>query len=381
LGDLDSSAVDRRFFGSWFFFLFFFPQSARMLTIRSLFLLVASSVLVHGAPQQRNRNGNGQGDNTASQTPQQQAATVPQGISQATDGSTILDTTATVNGVDLRFKVSAPANLFTTLTNVTGASARPNSASQAGINVLLHGDGGQSFFDFPNQAVQGGLLGVVVLAPSENLLWGQRAGPPSGLSRDDGAADSLAVRDLIRNVLPQVIAFDPTNVFFTGVSGGSLTLSGFFMPAHLAEFSGTGVLLMCGALAPQVDVVDAESFIGNTKIHYQTTKDELASLQQSIPEAIVAFENIAVDAGLNAQQIGQLQTVDVTPNGGHCEFDELGFVSGIQLVADNFANILQGGDGAVQGIDVPTVLTSVVGNENPQFAVAKKRDLSDSLLM
>ncbi|KAK0655872.1 hypothetical protein B0T16DRAFT_451499 [Cercophora newfieldiana] len=352
-----------------------------MLTIRSLFFFLVSGALVHGAPQQRSRNGNGRGGNTASQTPQQQAAALPQGISQATDGSTILDTTATVNGVDLRFKVSAPANLFTTLTNVTGARARPNSASQAGLNVLLHGDGGQSFFDFPNQAVQGGLLGVVILAPSENLLWGQRAGPPSGLSRNDGAADSLAVRDLIRDVLPQVVAFDPANVFFTGVSGGALTLSGFFMPAHLAEFAGTGVLLMCGALAPQVPVVDAEAFIGNTKIHFQSTKDELVSLQASIPEAIVAFEDVAAGAGLNAQQIGQLQTVDNTPNSGHCEFDELGFVSGIQLIADNFANIMQGGDGAVQGIDAPTVLTSVVGNENLQFAAARKREVSDSLLM
>ena len=231
--------------------------------------------------------------------------------------------------------------------------------------------------------MQGNLLGVVILAPSENLLWGQRAGPPSGLSRDDGAADSLAVRDLIRDVLPQMVAFDPTNIFFTGVSGGALTLSGFFMPAHLAEFAGTGVLLMCGALAPQVDVVDAEAFAANTKIHFQSTKDELVSLQGAIPEAIVAFENIAAGVGLSARQIGQLQTVDNTPNGGHCEFDEQGFVSGIQLIADNFANIMQGGDGAVQGIDAATVLTSVVGNEDVQFAAAaaRKRDVTDSLLM
>ncbi|KAK4453428.1 hypothetical protein QBC34DRAFT_395601 [Podospora aff. communis PSN243] len=349
-----------------------------MLIIRSLLVLL-SAAAVHSAPQQRNRNRNGQ--QGTRQSPQQQAAALPQGVSQATDGSTILDTTATVNGVDLRFKVSAPANLFTTLTNVTGARARPGTTSNAGLNVLLHGDGGQSFFDFPNQAVQGGLLGVVILAPSENLLWGQRAGPPSGLSRDDGVADSLAVRDLIREVLPQVVAFDPSNVFFTGVSGGALTLSGFFMPAHLAEFPGTGVLLMCGALAPQVDVVDPEGFIANSRIHFQSTKDELVSLQQSIPEAIVAFENIATGVGLNAAQVGQLQTVDNTPNGGHCEFDELGFVSGIQLIADNFANIMQGGNGVVQGIDAPTVLTSVVGNEDLQFAAARKRELDDSLLM
>jgi hypothetical protein len=30
------------------------------------------------------------------------------------------------------------------------------------MNVLLHGDGGQSFLDFPNQAVQDNLMGVVI---------------------------------------------------------------------------------------------------------------------------------------------------------------------------------------------------------------------------
>ncbi|KAK0729882.1 hypothetical protein B0H67DRAFT_474409 [Lasiosphaeris hirsuta] len=348
-----------------------------MLNIRSplpplllLFILGIFAATSYAAPQ-RNPNGNGR----ASQTPQQQAAAIPQGVSEATDGSTILDTTATVNGVNLRFKISAPADQFSTLSNVTGAAQRPNAAGTLGINVLLHGDGGQSFFDFPNQAVQGNLLGVVILAPSEQLLWGQRTGPPSGLDRADGAADSLAVRDLIVDVLPQFVAFDPTNVFFTGVSGGSLTLSGFFMPAHLAEFAGTGVLLMCGGLEPQVDVVNASAFVGKTKIHFQSTQGELELLQPAIPAAIQAFEDLAAAAGLGAQEIGALQTVDNTPLGGHCEFDEQGFVSGIQLIADNFANIMQGGNGAVNGINAATVLTPVVGNEDLQFSLqAAKRD-------
>ncbi|KAK5660666.1 hypothetical protein OQA88_12030 [Cercophora sp. LCS_1] len=347
-----------------------------MLTIRSLLCLVAAPLLVSALPQQRdNRAGP-----SVPLTPQEQAATLPLGITEASDGSVILDTSATVNGVELRFKVSAPAQLFTTDTDVTGASAQAGATSRFGLNVLLHGDGGQSFFDFPNQAVQGNLLGVVVLAPSENLLWGQRAGPPSGLSRADGEADSLAVRDLIRDVLPQVVAFDPTNIFFTGVSGGALTLSGFFMPAHLAEFPDAGVLLMCGALEPQVEVVNASAFVGNSKIHFQTTLGELDILQESIPAAIRAFEDIAVAEGLSARQIGALQTVDNTPNGGHCEFDEFGFVSGIQLIADNFANIMQGGDGAVDGIDTATVLKSVVGNENLEFLSADaKRGFEDIL--
>ncbi|KAJ9155577.1 Cyclin-like F-box [Pleurostoma richardsiae] len=346
-----------------------------MLTIRSpvafftVLLLLGIITDVQAAPR---RKGKAATAATAAQlTPQQQAAQIPQGISQATDGSTILDTTATVNGLDLRFKISAPADQFTVDSGVNGATQDAGAAGTMGLNVLLHGDGGQSFFDFPNQAVQGNLMGVVVLAPSEQLLWGQSAGPPQGLTRDDGAAHSQAVADLITQVLPQAVAFNASNVFFTGVSGGSLTLSGFFVPAQLSAFApGTGVLLMCGALPPQVDFVGADAVASSTRIHFQSTQEELALLQPAIPQAIAAYEQLAVDAGLDAAQVSALQTVDNTPVGGHCEFDEQGFSSGIQLIADNFANIMQGGDGAVAGINTDTVLKGVVGNEDLQFSGA-----------
>ena len=171
-------------------------------------------------------------------------------------------------------------------------------------------------------------------------------------------------------MLPQVVAFNASNIFFTGVSGGALTLSGFFLPAQMANFAGTGVLLMCGALTPQVDFADGGAFLATTPIHFQSTQRELESLQAEFPNAIRAFERAAADgAGLGDGQISALQTVDNTPDGGHCEFDEQGFSSGIQLIADNFANIMQGGNGQVQGINAQTVLTGVVGNEDLQFAV------------
>lgn len=209
--------------------------------------------------------------------------------------------------------------------------------------------------------------------PAEQLLWGQSQGQPQGLSRVDGVAHAQAVNDLMQQVLPQMVAFNSSNVFMTGVSGGSLTLSGFFVPAHMANFAGTGVLLMCGALAPQVDFNNSAAVASTTKIHFQSTQQELTSLQAAIPEAITAYEQLATGAGLNAQQVGALQTVDNTPNGGHCEFDEQGFSSGIQLVSNNFASIMQGGNGAVQGINTQTVLTPVVGNENVQFAAANNK--------
>jgi hypothetical protein len=265
------------------------------------------------------------------------------------------------SGLPLRFKISGPADQFTTASGVTGGTQAAGAAGTLGLNVLLHGDGGQSFFDFPNQAIQGNLAGVAVLAPDPNLFWGGG----SGLDRTDGVAHAQAVNDLIQQVLPQVMAFNASNVFFTGVSGGSLLLSGFFIPAHMTNFQDNGVLLNCAALEPQVAFVDADAVAASTRIHFQSTLQELTLLQPAIPAAITAYEGLAANAGLNTDQINALQTVNNSPNGGHCAFDEQGFVSGIQLIADNYASIMQGGNGNVQGIG--SVLTGVVGNENLQF--------------
>ncbi|ODA79297.1 hypothetical protein RJ55_04890 [Drechmeria coniospora] len=284
---------------------------------------------------------------------------------QAVDGSTILDQTVQINGLPIRYKVSAPANQFTTTSGVQGGTAAANDGGSIGMNVLLHGDGGQSFFDFPNQGVRANLMGVAVLSPDKNGKWG--GADRNGQERPDGVAHSQAVADLVTQELPKVVAFNRSQVFFTGVSGGALTLSGFFMPGHMDKFPNTGVLLNCGAMAPQVSFnADAAAAMANTRIHFQSTKKELDSLQESIPQSIAAYEQAAANAGLGRQQTNTLQTVDNSPNGGHCEFDERGFVSGVQLMADNFENImLPGASGQVTGVG--NVNRGVVGNENLRF--------------
>lgn len=65
------------------------------------------------------------------QTAQQQAAQIPQGVSQATDGSMILDATVNVNQLPIRFKIAAPADQF------TAASGVPGAAATAGANGTL----------------------------------------------------------------------------------------------------------------------------------------------------------------------------------------------------------------------------------------------------
>lgn len=94
-------------------------------------------------------------------------------------------------------------------------------------------------------------------------------------------------------------------------------------------------------MAPQVPVVDAATLTKNVKIHFQSTSDELAMLQTSIPQAVVAYEKLATDAGLTPAQIGKLQTVDnAMSGGGHCGFDGKAYTSGVQLMSTNYANVM-----------------------------------------
>ncbi|CZT51955.1 uncharacterized protein RSE6_13183 [Rhynchosporium secalis] len=336
-----------------------------VLPLALLFLLVAGPV--ESAPQRRKGQGAGNGGGaTGGATGAGGAgagAVAATKITQARDGSMILDKTVQINGLPIRYKISAPANQFTAASGVPGGTATANSNGTMGVNLLLHGDGGQSFTDFPNQAVQNNLMGVVVLAPNQKKFWGGG----SGLDRTDGVAHAAAVNSLIQDQMSKDVAFDKGNVFFTGVSGGSLLMSGFFVPAYGAQYK-TGVVLNCGGMPPKVPVVDAKTMITSMKIHFQSTKDELALLQGSIPASVTAYEKMATDAGLSVDQIGALQTVDNSPNGGgHCGFDGQGFSSGIQLVAKSYDQIMgSAATGVVPGIKA-NVLTTVVGNEKVVF--------------
>jgi|TARA_R110002003_G_scaffold225_2_gene16545 hypothetical protein len=226
----------------------------------------------------------------------------------------------------------------------------------------------------PNQNVQANTMGVALLAPNANLFWGGGA----GLQRTDGVEHAQAVNDFVQTELPARVAVNMSNIVFTGVSGGSLLMSGFFIPAQMQNYANSAVELNCGALAPQVAFQNAATVMPQTRIHYQSTQSELTSLQGSIPQAVVAYEQAAVDVGMNADQINALQTVDNTPAGGHCEFDGQDFVSGVQTMSTSYASVMQGGNGVVQGIGAPSngvVTNGVVGNENLQFAAGgQKRD-------
>ncbi|CCF34010.1 hypothetical protein CH063_06092 [Colletotrichum higginsianum] len=296
--------------------------------------------------------------NSREESPADAANRVPQGITPAKDGSVILDTTETVNGLKIRFRISGPAGEFTTASKVPGGGKTTGAQGDLGLHVLLHGDSGQSFFQMPNQGVKNNLAGVAVLSPDRNLHWGGGR----GLNRTDGVAHAKAVNDLVFQILPRYMAFNSSNIFFTGVSGGSLMLSGFFIPTHIGNFAGNGVLLGCGAMEPQVEVSQASrDALRKTRIHYQSSQKELEDLRNSIPASIKAYEKMAKDMGMKTEEIDKLQTADNKPDAEHCRFDEKGFDSGIQLIVDNYGAIMQGGNGEVPGIG--NVLKGVSGQE------------------
>ncbi|KAJ7487771.1 hypothetical protein FB451DRAFT_1390760 [Mycena latifolia] len=261
-------------------------------------------------------------------------------VSTAKDGSVIIDDSVVINGLNMRYKVSAPASEL--------VAKSGQAAGTLGINVLFHGDGGQSFVDFPNQGVNSNLMGVALLAPDADFRWGgSDPKDQTGLVRPDGPAHSAAVNELLTKVLPTVVNFDPANIFLEGVSGGSLLLSGFMIPTFGASLAVPGAVLGCGGLAPACTGRHLRS-----PSAFQSTTDDLAALQKSIPEALVAYEKLITNT--------TLLTANASPNGGHCEFDEKDFVSGVQLLTDNYASILLG-TGSLNGVPVAN---SVVGNEN-----------------
>lgn len=242
--------------------------------------------------------------------------------------------------------------------NVQFRMAIPNGVDTAtmGINVLLHGDGGQSFFEFPNAKQEvitsTNLMGVVMLAPNNDLRWG---GVDN--ARTDGPDHVKRVANIISTVLPKMAKFDASKVFFTGVSGGSLTLTSAMIPLFGDKFP-SGMMILCGAL--NNGAIPAKSL--PKRVHFQTTQQELDQIQPNVPLTITAIEDAATQGGQSAAQINKAFTVNGDAQGGHCEFDGQDFNTGIQLAVDNFAAIMLGKGAVDPQIGEPK---GIIGNEDP----------------
>ncbi|KAJ3176871.1 hypothetical protein HDU87_004803 [Geranomyces variabilis] len=262
-------------------------------------------------------------------------------------GVQLIDKMITVQNIPLRVRVAAPTEL---LVGAGGAAAN----STMGLNVLLHGDGGSPFQAFPNRIPRDGLMGVAILAPPNPLnknqpVWGGGAG---GNDRPLGPAHSAAINELIQTELPKLVNFDITKVDFTGVSGGSFLLAGFFIPTFASTYKNSAFLLNCGALDPVVPIKDGAA-VSSLRIHFQSSTKDFPDITQNIAQTTATLVKNSKAAGLSAADIGKLVTSDATPVGGHCQMDGKNFVSGVTLMVDNYGSVMFGTGptpGSVPGI-------------------------------
>ncbi|KAJ3163436.1 hypothetical protein HDU86_000015 [Geranomyces michiganensis] len=265
-------------------------------------------------------------------------------------GVQLIDKTITVQNIPLRVRVAAPTELIVGSGGAAGAGAN----SSMGLNVLLHGDGGSPFQAFPNRIPRDGLMGVAILAPPNPLnknqpVWGGGAG---GNDRPLGPAHSAAINELIQTELPKLVNFDKTKVDFTGVSGGSFLLSGFFIPTFAATYKGSAFLLNCGALDPVVPIKDGAA-VSSLRVHFQSSTKDFPDIKTNIAKTTATLVQTSKAAGLSTADINKLVTSDATPVGGHCAMDGKAFVSGITLMVDNFGSVMFGtgtAPGSVPGI-------------------------------
>ncbi|KAJ3307247.1 hypothetical protein HDV03_001732 [Kappamyces sp. JEL0829] len=228
----------------------------------------------------------------------------------------------------LQFKIGVP-------------TTQKRQATASGHNVLLHGDGGNVYFTFPNiQTPQTNLMGVAVLAPNQAMRWGCPDQPNANCNtRPNGPNHAKRVQQLLTSTLPAMgIAVNNNQVFFTGVSGGSLLLTSAIMPLFGQQFNA-GMMVLCGGLPPQ----NQQNGVALTpasipqRVHFQSTAQELASLQKTIPQAIAALASTATPQQLSS---GALTVDPNPPQGSHCAFDGKNFFSGVQLMVNNFASVM-----------------------------------------
>lgn len=270
--------------------------------------------------------------------------------------------------------------MFTTSSGVTGGNQTPGAKGTMGINVILDDDGAPLSDKFPFPSLQNDSLINVVVSPitenddaaAVNSMWGQHSGGTrnfDGSKLPDGELDAVAVYKFVMETLPQQVAYNPGRVYFTGIGAGSLLLTGYFMPSYMNDFGSgaAGVALLCGGMQSAVMVNEPEKWAGTTRIHWQSTQQETPTWQEPLVIAIKGYEAISDSIGVLIPDT--LQTVDNTPNAGHCAFDGNSLTTGVQAFLGGYSDVMYpGASGVVPGIQVPSLLTPVAGHEDLKFS-------------
>lgn len=214
------------------------------------------------------------------------------------------------NGQNSSYKINAPADAA--------------QGKAYGLHIHLHGDGGGGYRDFPNKETRKDLIGVTVKAPNRNLQWG----------RSEGEPHAEYVQDLIQNELLKKYNIRLDRIYFSGVSGGAYFLTGSFIP-QFGQHYNSGAFILCGGEAPRVRFAQPE-MLKTFKIHWQVTAGERSDISANIRQSISAYERalsqvLNGDSGFDRKAV---QDSEVKGPGGHCEFDDRSYTTGIQFIID-----------------------------------------------
>lgn len=214
------------------------------------------------------------------------------------------------NGERSSYKINAPTDVA--------------EGKSYGLHIHLHGDGGGGYRDFPNKELRKDLIGVTVKAPNRNLQWGRREGEPH----------AQYVQDLIQNELLKKYNIQLRRIYFSGVSGGAYFLTGSFIP-QFGHHYNSGAFILCGGETPRVRFANPD-MLKNFRIYWQVTAGERPDISANIRQSIGAYERALeqVLAGDTTFDRKAVQDSETKGRGGHCEFDDRSYTSGIQHILD-----------------------------------------------
>lgn len=220
------------------------------------------------------------------------------------------------NGQKSSYKINAPAEA--------------DQGKPYGLHIHLHGDGGGGYKDFPNKEFRENLIGISVKAPNRGLTWG----------RQEGVRHAEYLQDLIQNELLKKYNVQLERIFFSGVSGGAYFLTGSFIP-QFGHHYNSGAFILCGGEAPRVAFAQPD-MLKNFRIYWQVTAGERGDITSSIRQSLSAYDRaltiaIAGDSNFDRKKV---QDTETKGPGGHCEFDDQSYTTGIQFILDTKFNVI-----------------------------------------
>ena len=202
---------------------------------------------------------------------------------------------------------------------VEWAAAQPNTKSKKGAFIYFHGDGGGSGYSnapnrFKSLQKKYGFHIIGVRAPVSHS-W---QGPINMNNPSDPYPNAQAFDKFLFHYISKYNV-DPNKIYFAGVSGGAMFISGHYVPTYGRGIKG-GMLLLCGGATSaeysngKAAFRTSANFSRNFKVYQHITKDD-------------HLFQYAKAAKHDYSALGHPYKTIWPPKGGHCGFSINGAVN------------------------------------------------------